>query len=72
MARLFISYRRNDSIGITGRIYDRLKTYFGQASVFMDVDSIPLGVDFRQYLTEAVSQCDALLAIIGEQWVETH
>jgi len=72
MARLFISYRRNDSIGITGRIYDRLQTHFGQASVFMDVDSVPLGVDFRRYLTEAVSRCDALLAIIGDQWIEVR
>src|SRR5436305_2110625 len=70
MAKLFISYRRDDSIGITGRIYDRLQAHFGPRSIFMDVDSIPLGVDFRQHLNEAVSQCDALIAIIGERWLE--
>ena len=36
----------------------------------MDVDSIPPGVDFRQYLNEAVSRCDALIASIGERWLE--
>ena len=25
MAKIFISYRRQDSIGVTGRIYDRLR-----------------------------------------------
>jgi hypothetical protein len=37
--------------------------------VFMDIDTIPFGVDFRQHINEAVSQCDALLALIGDQWV---
>src|SRR5262249_55425840 len=51
-------------------IYDRLQRHFGHGSVFMDVDTIPVGADFRQYLRDAVSQCEILLAIIGEQWLE--
>lgn len=50
MPRIFISYRRSDSQGITGRIYDRLVEKFGERSVFQDVDDIPPGVDFRTYL----------------------
>ena len=69
MPKIFISYRREDSIGIAGRIYDRLCLKFGRESVFMDVDAIPLGVDFRQHLTDAVGQCDILLAVIGERWL---
>src|SRR5262245_35720658 len=70
MRKLFISYRREDSQHITGRIYDRLVQEFGQPNVFKDVDSIPLGSDFRQVLNEAVSQCDALVAVIGESWLQ--
>src|SRR5262249_51459034 len=64
--RIFISYRRQDSEAITGRIYDHLVEHFGRDAVFMDIDAIPLGVDFRKHLEEAVSKCDILLAVIGE------
>ena len=70
MGKVFISYPRDDSIGLAGRVYDRLSAHFGRDAVFMDVDAIPFGVDFRQHLSEAVSQCDGvLLAIIGEDWL---
>lgn len=72
MARIFISYRRSDSRTISGRIYDRLATAFGGAEyVFKDVDSIPFGADFRTYINDSISACDALMAIIGPTWVTT-
>ena len=67
---VFISYRRGDSADITGRIYDRLVQHFGKDFIFKDVDSIPLGIDFRQHLDRAVGQCRVLLAIIGRGWLE--
>jgi formylglycine-generating enzyme required for sulfatase activity len=69
MPQLFISYRRYDSADITGRLNDHLKAHFGEESVFMDIDSIPYGTDFRTHIVEAVIQCDLLLAIIGENWL---
>jgi TIR domain len=66
---IFISYRRQDSGDVTGRIYDRLVQQFGREAIFKDVDSIPLGVDFRGVLDKAVGQCNLLLAIIGRQWL---
>jgi hypothetical protein len=69
---IFISYRRSDSADITGRIYDSLVDEFGRAPIFKDVDSIPLGVDFKQYLDQQVSECKVLLAIIGDEWAEAH
>jgi len=45
--KIFISYRRADSIYITGRIRERLSHNFVKNSIFMDIDSVPLGVDFR-------------------------
>jgi hypothetical protein len=65
---IFISYRRDDTSDVTGRIYDRLIQHFGKESVFKDVDSIPLGIDFRQHLGDSVGRCDVLLTIIGRQW----
>lgn len=66
---VFISYRRLDSADITGRIYDRLAQHFGKASIFKDVDSIPLGIDFRKHLQNSVGQCSVLLVIIGKNWL---
>ncbi len=67
---VFISYRRDDSADITGRIYDRLLQRFARDVVFKDVDSIPLGIDFRQHLESALSQCRVLIAVIGDEWIE--
>jgi hypothetical protein len=71
MVKVFISYRRDDNPAFAGRVFDRLLLHFGPGSVFFDVDSIPLGIDFRVYLAEALSQCGVLLAIIGERWAAT-
>jgi hypothetical protein len=65
---VFISYRRQDSPHITGRIYDRLAARFGREFVFKDVDSIPLGLDFRNHLQEQVGRCAVLVAVIGKNW----
>lgn len=71
MARIFISYRRGDSAGHAGRLYDRLSERFGQARVFMDIDHIGPGVDFVAVIEAAVAKCDVLLALIGEEWLDT-
>ena len=65
---IFLSYRRHDSADATGRIYDRLVQHFGREQVFKDVDSIPLGVDFREHLGNVVGRCNTLIAVIGPQW----
>src|SRR5947209_12396451 len=72
MPKIFISYRREDSEHIAGRIYDRLEPCFGRDNVFLDIDTIPFGVDFREHLDQAVGRCDVLLAVIGERWLEVR
>src|SRR5512132_1599066 len=67
--RVFISYRRQESSGLAGRLYDRLTARLGDDQVFMDVDTIALGVDFAEVITQAVSTCEVLLAIIGPTWL---
>lgn len=67
--RIFISYRRIDSAGYAGRIFDRLSAHFGAEAVFMDVDTIEAGLDFVEVLQNAVLSCDVLVALIGRQWL---
>jgi TIR domain len=67
--RVFISYRRQESSGLAGRLYDRLAARFGDSQVFMDVDTIALGVDFAEVIAQAVSTCEVLLAVIGPRWL---
>jgi hypothetical protein len=68
-SHIFVSYRRSDSADIAGRIYDRLIGKFGRGPIFKDVDSIPLGLDFKEYLDMKVGECDVFLAIIGDEWL---
>ncbi|MGD9713779.1 MAG: toll/interleukin-1 receptor domain-containing protein [Thermomicrobiales bacterium] len=65
---IFISYRRNDEAGITGRLYDWLSRDFGRDRIFMDVDNIPPGADFVDYLSKQVEGCDVFLAVVGKNW----
>ena len=67
---VFLSYRRGLSTDITARIYDRMRGEFGKDRVFRDVDNIPLGVDFYDFISQQVAACDVLLAIIGPDWLE--
>ena len=65
MPKIAISYRRKDSDAITGRIRDRIARQFGDNSVFMDIDNIPLGIDFRKQIQEVLRENQILLVIIG-------
>ena len=70
MPKIFISYRRDDSAGHAGRLYDRLVDRFGRGQVFMDVDTIQPGLDFVDVVQEAVSACDEFIAVIGREWLQ--
>jgi len=72
VARVFICYRRDDSAGHAGRVHDRLEREFGRDLVFMDVDRIPLGVNFTKILRDEVAKCDVLLAVIGSNWLNAR
>jgi hypothetical protein len=65
---VILSYRREDSAGVTGRIFDRLIQEFGADRVFMDIDSMPAGVDFHEHLQEILADCGALLVVVGKTW----
>jgi len=65
--KLFVSYRREETAGHAGRLYDAIAGHFGDRNVFMDVDLAP-GVDFVEQITAAVGVCDVLLVVMGPRW----
>jgi uncharacterized protein len=69
VANITISYRREDSGIIAGRIFDRLVAHYGAANVFRDIDNVPPGIDFRKYIDGALDRTDILLAIVGPHWI---
>jgi hypothetical protein len=71
-AKVFISYRRDDSAGNAGRVTDRLERELGRDLLFMDVDAIPLGTNFSKVLHEEVAKCGVLLAMIGPNWLDAR
>jgi hypothetical protein len=70
MTGVFISYRRNDSKAFAGRLYDHLLQRYDEGEVFMDVEDIEPGEDFATRIEQVLAQCDALIAVIGPQWLE--
>lgn len=54
MNEIFLSYRRADEKGTTGRLFDHLVQAFGRESIFYDVDKIPRGVDFREFIDQTI------------------
>jgi TIR domain len=68
MPGIFISYRRKDAGGYAGRLHQDLARRYGREAVFMDIDSISGGVDFKQRIHEALNGSDIALVLIGEAW----
>src|SRR5262245_36607597 len=69
MPTIVISYRRADAARTAGRMFDKLVSHFGDGHVFMDIDSIPAGTNFRRYLREILSRSDIVLAVMGPRWM---
>jgi hypothetical protein len=69
MSKIIVSYRRSDSAATAGRIFDRLVDRYGEASVFMDIDRIPFGTDFRHHIQDALRDANILLAVVGPAWL---
>jgi TonB family protein len=67
---IFVSYRRSDSQGEAGRLFDDLVKQFGEDTVFMDVAAIEAGRDFRKAIEEGVTKCGVLLVVIGLEWLD--
>ncbi len=68
MPKIVLSYRRDDSQAATHYLFERLQRHFGPDTVFLDFDSIPYGVDFRDHITNVLHKCDVMLTMIGARW----
>jgi hypothetical protein len=69
---IFVSYRRDDAEGEAGRLADDLAEIFHENSVFMDVNAIQPGRDFRKAIEDSIHQCSVLLAILGPSWLDSR
>ena len=68
MSKIFISYRRQETAYICKFIYDYLAARYGPSAIFLDVDTVPLGVNFVHYFDSQIRQCPVTLVIMGPQW----
>ena len=69
MSKIFISYRREDTMAHAGRLGDALKRRFGRDRVFMDMEAIEPGADFVDAIDAAIGDCEALIVLIGDDWL---
>jgi hypothetical protein len=69
MPGIFISYRREDGAGHAGRLAEHLSRLFGRDNVFIDIDAIPLGVDFEKHIGMTLDRTSVTLVLIGDKWL---
>src|SRR5262249_15859164 len=68
MPKIAISYRRADSRAIVGRVLDRLAEHYGEKEIFIDIENIPFGIDFRKHIDDVLREVQVLIVIIGKRW----
>ena len=49
-----------------------LVQHFGKDVIFKDIDSIPLGVNFIEYVRSYVARSAVVLVVIGRSWLDIH
>lgn len=68
--KIFISYRRGDSSGESGRLNENLEQIFGDENVYFDVEAIGGGINFKKDILRALNSCKVLIAVIGPRWLD--
>jgi len=68
--RIFISYRRSDCQPQANGLYDGLTHRLKSSKVFMDIDSIPPGVEFEQHIRDEIQKSQLVLVLIGDNWLD--
>jgi hypothetical protein len=72
MNKVFICYRRDDSRDISFNLYKALCRRFGDESVFIDIESIPYSVDFREHVRKSLEDMDVVVAVVGNRWLDAR
>ena len=70
MSSIFISYRRSDTAGHAGRLFDRLLDWFPKDELFFDVNSVETGDDFPEVIDQAIREAKVILVVIGPEWLD--
>lgn len=68
--KIFISYRREDTSGESGRLKDKLEQVFGKENIFYDVETLEAGLNFDESIAKALNESKVLLAMIGPHWLK--
>lgn len=68
--KIFISYRREDTSGESGRLKDKLEQVFGKENIFYDVETLEAGLNFDDSIAKALNESKVLLAMIGPHWLK--
>lgn len=72
MARIFVSYRRDDTQGEASHLVADLRRRYGEAAVFMDLTTIGPGEDFAQVIERALQDCAVVLVLLGRRWLDVR
>jgi len=70
MTKIAISYRRKDDPSAVHWMHKQLSDRYGSGNVFIDIDDIPPGKDFRTELEAILKQIEVLIVVIGPDWLE--
>ena len=70
MPKVAISYRRSDST-IASRIFRCLADRYGKDEVFIDVNDVPAGTAFPQFVDTILSKTRVLLVVLPENHIRT-
>ena len=65
---MFLCYRREDTKYIVGRLRDSLSSAVGRDNVFFDVDSLPLGLDYKDEISQRMRSMDLFIVLMGPRW----
>lgn len=69
---VFISYRRDDEGPCTRFVKTELEEIFGPEHVFMDIDNIRSGENWKNIINDCINSCDCLIVVIGKNWLQLH
>jgi len=69
MPHIFISYRREDSAANARLLHERLSAKFGARRVFMDVQDIDPGEEWKRRLDAEIERATHVIVLIGPRWL---
>jgi TIR domain len=70
MAKIFISYRHDDSQTVSDSIYTYLAEAFGSEAIWRDKEDIHPGANWERTIAAALRDTRVMVVIIGSTWVQ--